>query len=394
MNELSDGLWALAAALALTAACFGAFGGRQRRFRGWHWWALALWLTTLGIVAVASGLSWLATVAALLLLQWPILTLVGLRRFHARIGLPGNERVDWLVLAASSVLAASAPLWQPDGAVAPLLPAAGAALVPLYAAGVVFGSAGGRDRLPLQTLGVTMLLVALGPLPASWPRYEFAPPIDLRAAAAGLAAIVTAFVAFTLVCERTERQLRDTHRRLRVLANIDALTQVPNRRHFRELANRALRQDAPGSAALLIFDIDHFKHVNDHLGHATGDRALRLVSTSVQELLRSHDVAGRHGGDEFVLLLRETRVRDAMGVANRIVGQLQLQSEIAALPLLSLSFGIVQVLPEEDLDDALRRADQALYEAKRQGRSRAVSAEGDEDRPVFSESRRLGLLPS
>jgi diguanylate cyclase (GGDEF)-like protein len=143
-----------------------------------------------------------------------------------------------------------------------------------------------------------------------------------------------------------------------------------------------------------MFDIDHFKGINDHLGHAAGDRALRLVSRSMQEHLRTQDVAGRHGGDEFVLLLRQTVVRDAMAVAARIVSRIQDQSEEACLPALTLSFGVVQLHHGEAVDDALRRADQALYEAKRQGRSRAVAAIGDEDRPVFTESQRLGLTPS
>jgi diguanylate cyclase (GGDEF)-like protein len=247
--------------------------------------------------------------------------------------------------------------------------------------------------VPLLWLSVTIALVALLPLPASWPGYELRPSIELRAAAATLGAVVMAFVALTLIFERTERQLRDTHRRLRLLANLDSLTNVPNRRHFHELATLALRHDSPGSATLLMFDIDHFKRINDQLGHAAGDRALRLVSASMIEHLRSHDVAGRHGGDEFALLLRDTAVAAAGGVAARIVADLQSNAQAAVLPRLSLSFGMVQMLPGEGIADALRRADQALYEAKRQGRSRAVTAEGDEDQPVFSESQRLGLTP-
>jgi diguanylate cyclase (GGDEF)-like protein len=198
----------------------------------------------------------------------------------------------------------------------------------------------------------------------------------------------------TLVFERTERQLRESQRRLRLLANLDALTQVPNRRHFTELAGQALRADPAGSAVLLLFDVDHFKQINDHLGHAAGDRALCLVAGSVLEHLRAQDVAGRHGGDEFVLLLRRATTRDAMGVASRIVAEVQRRAEPTPLPPLSLSFGMVQVGIDEDLDAALRRADQALYEAKRQGRSRAVAALGDEQQPVFSESKTLGLLPA
>src|SRR5262245_64948143 len=104
------------------------------------------------------------------------------------------------------------------------------------------------------------------------------------------------------------------------------LTQVPNRRRFEELARRALESDEAGSAALLLVDIDHFKQINDKLGHAAGDRALKLVSRCTLELLRSHDVAGRHGGDEFVMLLRRSSTQDAMHVAERLVSHLQLQA--------------------------------------------------------------------
>ena len=145
---------------------------------------------------------------------------------------------------------------------------------------------------------------------------------------------------------------------------------------------------------LLLFDIDHFKQINDRLGHPAGDRALCLVAGSVLEHLRTNDAAGRHGGDEFVLLLRRTTTEHGMGVAARIVAELQRRTRSTPLPPMSLSFGMVQLRAGEDIDAALRRADQALYEAKRQGRSRAVSASGDESRPVFSESKRLGLLPA
>jgi len=385
-----DILWFSAAALAVTSASLTGFGLRQQRYRGWRWWLAALWLTAAGVAAAALS-AWLAAPAVLLLVQWPVVTLIGVRRFHARTRLPGSERIDWAVLVVAGGLAASGPLWAADGTLAALVPASAAAGVHLYAACLLFCGPSGRDSLPLQWLGAAIALVALAPLPTAWPGYEVAAPIELRAVAAVLGAVVMAFVALTLVFERTERQLRDSQRRLRVLANTDSLTNVPNRRHFNELATLALRADAPGSATLLIFDIDHFKRINDRLGHAAGDRALRLVSASMTEHLRAHDVAGRHGGDEFVLMLRNTQVHDAGGVAARIVKRLQDQAEFSTLPRLSLSFGMVQVLPGEGIADALRRADQALYEAKRQGRSRAVTAQGDEEPPVFSESRPLGL---
>ena len=220
------------------------------------------------------------------------------------------------------------------------------------------------------------------------------PALTVRAHAAALAALLCAHIAMLLMGDRTERQLRDSRRRLRWLANIDALTHVPNRRHFSELATRALAADVAGSAALVLFDVDHFKQVNDHLGHAAGDRALRLVARCVQDVLRSSDVPGRHGGDEFVLLLRRANTAEAMAVADRIVTSVQAQARQAELPTLSLSFGIVHLHRHETLDDAMRRADQALYEAKRQGRSRAVAASGREGQPVFTDSQRVGLHPA
>jgi diguanylate cyclase (GGDEF)-like protein len=160
-----------------------------------------------------------------------------------------------------------------------------------------------------------------------------------------------------------------------------------------ELVTRA--GDAHEKVALLFLDLDNFKQINDSLGHAAGDRALKLVSRCTLELLRSNDVAGRHGGDEFVLLLRRSSTQDAMLVAERLVARLQAQAHMYSLPPLSLSFGIVQMRDGESIDDTLQRADQALYEAKRLGRSRAVASdEGDSEQPVFRSSQRLGLTAS
>jgi diguanylate cyclase (GGDEF)-like protein len=116
-----------------------------------------------------------------------------------------------------------------------------------------------------------------------------------------------------------------------------------------------------------------------------------LVADSLLEHLREQDAAGRHGGDEFVLLLRDADTSRAIGVAERIVRAVQRRAGAQHLPHLTLSFGVVQVKEREALEDAILRADQALFEAKRQGRNCAVAAAGDSAHPVFSESQRLGL---
>jgi len=390
MVHPTDTLGMAAAGLAVAAASLTAFGLRQRRYEGWQCWVAALWLTALGLVASAAAAALLAqALGTALLLQWPVCALVGLRRFHPRQALPGRAWADWGVLAGASLLAAGATLAGPG---AQGLGAAAWLGLHLYVATVLFMGPAGREFTPVQCLAATVAAAGLVPALLGLAGADTVHPALAQGAAAALGGVVLAFVAITLVCERTERQLRDSRRRLRVLANVDTLTQVPNRRHFRELAEHALRRDEPGTAALLIFDVDHFKQINDLFGHAAGDRALALVSSAMLDHLRAHDVPGRQGGDEFVLLLRRTAARDAMRVAGRIVHEVQRRAPLQQLPTVSLSFGVVQVGLGESVAAAMRRADQALYEAKRQGRSRAVAAIGNEDRPVFAESQRLGLI--
>ena len=394
MNYGNQVLWLAAAAICAAAASLMIFGMPRRRYGGWPLWLTSLWAVAAGLAlaATASGTAG-AIGAELLLLQWPVVSLIGVRRFHARLPLPGSERNDLTVLAIASLIVISAPLWPSDSGPNALAPSAASLMVHLYAACLLWCGPTGSDGAPLRWFGAALAVAAISPVLWALPASEALPSLALRGVATALAAVVMAFIVVALICDRTERQLRDSRRRLRVLANIDSLTNVPNRRHFQELASRVLAQDPPGSAALVIFDVDHFKLVNDHLGHAAGDRALRLVARCVLEVLRHQDVPGRHGGDEFVLLLRQASTTEAMAVANRIVGSVQGQTRNAGLPAMSLSFGIVHLQHSETLDEALRRADQALYEAKRQGRSRAVAAAGHEDSPVFTDSQRVGLTP-
>lgn len=395
MGPSSGALAVAAIGLTVAAAALARSGLRQRSFRGWRWWVAALAAGVAGVAAAPWGhLGRLPLFAVqAVLLCWPIFTLVGLRRFHARLGLPTSERTDWWVLAAG--LAALAAAGAPPAGPVPnvLMPGALALAVHLYAAAVMASSRTAEDAGALRLLAAVIALDALLPAVLGWAIGDTLqyPPSALRALAAAFGLIVAAFVTLVLMSERTERELRESRRRLRVLANTDPLTSVPNRRHFQDLANRVLRDGGAEPPVLLLFDIDHFKLINDKLGHAAGDRALRLVGRCMQGALRSHDLAGRLGGDEFALLLTGATLAQALGVAERIVTQLQTQSPEHRLPCLTMSFGVVHARPGEHVDDALRRADQALYEAKRQGRSRAVTAYGAEDGPVFSESQRLGL---
>ncbi|MBL8348549.1 MAG: GGDEF domain-containing protein [Rubrivivax sp.] len=395
-----DALQVAAATAAVAAASLTGFGLRHAQQRGWRWWMGAVWLAAFGTVLAATASHPVVRfLAEVLLLQWPLTLLIGLRRFHARGALPLHASVDFGALLFGVPALALAFAVAP--AQAPWAAAAAGSLALLYAAMVALRTPASHATPPMQALAASQCLLAFAPLAAlplqaasgidSLALRTALDPLVPRAVAAALGLMVAAFVLLTMVGQRTEQQLRESRQRLRTLANMDALTQVPNRRHFNDLAVVALRHDPPGSAVLLMFDVDHFKRINDTLGHAAGDRALTLVAGSMLEHLRAEDVPGRLGGDEFALLLRGAGVPAAMGVAERIVHAVQRRTGEQQLPRLTLSFGVVQVLGEEPLDEALRRADQALFEAKRQGRNCAVAAEGDEAHPVFSESQRLGL---
>lgn len=157
------------------------------------------------------------------------------------------------------------------------------------------------------------------------------------------------------------------YRRLEELALLDELTGVYNRRGFfrvaREELARADRQRCPVS--LVILDMDNFKRLNDTLGHLAGDRALQEVARTLREKLREGDIVGRYGGDEFLLLLPDTPATEAREVVERV--QRVLRKKEYAFPL-RLSAGIASWEPPTssppDLEDLLRRADRALYEAK------------------------------
>ncbi|MEQ5855256.1 diguanylate cyclase [Halomonas sp. EF61] len=167
---------------------------------------------------------------------------------------------------------------------------------------------------------------------------------------------------------------------LRELAERDALTGLANRRHFMKRAqvmlHRARVEEAP--FCLFMLDVDHFKTINDTWGHSQGDRVLIDIAEVCVASLRPSDLIGRFGGEEFVGVLPDTCLDDARAVAER------LQRAVAALPpqdegqtlALTVTIGIVEARPEDaDLEALIKRADEALYVGKRQGRDRVVVCE-------------------
>nr|WP_281396674.1 GGDEF domain-containing protein [Roseospira visakhapatnamensis] len=166
---------------------------------------------------------------------------------------------------------------------------------------------------------------------------------------------------------------------LQRLATIDELTGLFGRRHFMHLAERELarRHRTRGPVTAVMLDLDRFKHINDSHGHAVGDTVLRAMGEVLRGALRTLDLAGRLGGEEFAVLLPDTPLTCGQHIAER----LREATAVCAVGLpdggtvtFTASFGVAEHEPDESLDSLLHRADNALYEAKRTGRNRVVTA--------------------
>lgn len=221
---------------------------------------------------------------------------------------------------------------------------------------------------------VAMTLCALGPLPIL-----LLGPTDSQllvqylvymAIAIALAAVLRAFMAGTLFEQfRLEQQLREQ-------ANIDGLTGLLQRNRFLELARAALaelrRQQQP--ACMLFLDADHFKQLNDQHGHAAGDAALVALAATLRRQMRQGDLIGRIGGEEFAMLLPGNSLEQACRRAEQLR---QSMREIRRPDgPLTTSIGVAECSPDcsDDIDALLARADQAMRQAKREGRDRVVSS--------------------
>jgi diguanylate cyclase (GGDEF)-like protein len=171
--------------------------------------------------------------------------------------------------------------------------------------------------------------------------------------------------------ERIETSFRESTRH-------DILTGASTRRSFFETAQRIVERAARNGepVSLVMFDLDHFKRINDRRGHAVGDRVLRGFAESVRLMLRPSDVFGRFGGEEFILLLPATPVESAVGIAERIRRAFcEAYRSLDGMPLkATVSAGVAALQPGGNFDDALWEADRALYAAKEAGRNRVKRA--------------------
>ena len=186
--------------------------------------------------------------------------------------------------------------------------------------------------------------------------------------------------------KRLQERLRANYQRSLSLALTDELTGLYNRRYVFAHLNELLARMPEGGndTAVMLFDIDHFKQVNDRHGHPAGDEVLRELAERALRQVRSVDLVGRLGGEEFIVVMPETSIGGAAIVAERVRAAVAdelftLPGEGKALPV-TVSIGVAVTGPAEDkLDHLLKRADDALYAAKNAGRNRVIALTATRD---------------
>ncbi len=362
---------------------------QDRSIRALAWWGAAYLIggISVGIYTVQDSLSSALSMAignALLFVACGVIW-SGARLFHGRdvrpIGMFAGAMV-WLVALTIPGFAASA-----TGRIV-----LSSAAISAYTIMTAFEIWGGRrewllSRWPAFAVLVLQGIVFLSPIPivllapAEATLTEFAGNwFGIFALETLLYAIATAFIILTMAKERSER----IHR---TAATIDPLTEIFNRRALMDAGRRVLGRIAwdKEPAAVLMFDLDHFKKINDRFGHAVGDRALQTFARTAAAKLRATDIVGRLGGEEFAAVLPATNLQAAAIAAERVREAFEAAAkEIDGLPIGgTVSIGAAATdNPDADMDKLLALADQALYAAKASGRNRIVLSGSSEELAV------------
>jgi len=289
----------------------------------------------------------------------------------------------WSVVAVSALLLSYFTYMQPDTRIRIVIVSVAIAILMVRPVIALIAAVPGVSRrariftaVCLAGVGIVMLVRAV--LTTKWGSSADLLAPDFVQFASNLLFGVFAVLATLGVVWVEIEQLRAD---LAHLAMIDPLTAILNRRAFmleyeRELS-RCKREKT--ALALAIFDLDHFKDVNDTYGHLVGDKVLRAVADTLRASLRGHDVLGRYGGEEFALLMPRTDRAAAMAGTERArlaVGERPIEAGRLSIPI-TVSAGVAAYgIDGADWESLLRSADAALYEAKESGRNRVVAAHG------------------
>jgi len=181
-------------------------------------------------------------------------------------------------------------------------------------------------------------------------------------------------IAFHLSLQDKERELKERETELTHEANFDSLTQVYNRNMFQRLIKRKITdaQSNQKTFVLIMIDIDYFKKINDNFGHLVGDTALKNLVKSIQSHIRDNDLFARWGGEEFILCF-DVDMQTGLKISENLRKSVEIY-DFDTIKSMTCSFGITEFKNNDGIDSMIKRADDALYEAKRSGRNRVCQA--------------------
>ncbi|MGN0954496.1 sensor domain-containing diguanylate cyclase [Dialister sp.] len=168
-------------------------------------------------------------------------------------------------------------------------------------------------------------------------------------------------------------ELEESYRKLTYTATHDGLTRILNRGAIEKMFYEFRAKEDTADFCAIMVDLDQFKSINDTYGHHIGDQVLSETARILTAHLRSHDQAGRWGGDEFLILLPHVSLEDASRIAERLRAAIYKADILPPPSQITASFGTAQVLPHEEPDDFYKRIDHALYQAKGKGKNRVIT---------------------
>lgn len=268
----------------------------------------------------------------------------------------------------------------------PIAPSVRGALLILLIVVVVFCSfsLGRNDARKLAAFGITVMGAVMLYLAATDPA-TFVPAYELvHFSIASSMLVVVSFLAGQLNYLRNKvalqkQDLQKALERIQIMAAHDELTSLPNRRHMSEVLAAEERRHRMTNArsCVALLDIDFFKRINDTHGHIVGDEVLKGFSTHFKQCLRSTDVLARWGGEEFLFLMTDTDLETAATVLKRIQAQitaLYIDTLKTHLPV-TFSAGVTELGYHQSMNEAIGKADYAMYQAKAAGRNKVCAVE-------------------
>jgi len=233
--------------------------------------------------------------------------------------------------------------------------------------------------------------MAVGYLAVGWLLDRQGYPLSLafEGGVAGSVFVISVYAGVVFERLRAEREeMRDLRLRLADMALTDALTRLPNRRHFEEVLQAELDRVRRygGECSVAIADVDFFKHYNDKLGHLAGDRALRELADVMRRELRLHDMVARFGGEEFAMIMINAGKEESFPILERLRADVEdhpfRQRDIQPTGRLTISAGLAAFpVDGTTYDEILDAADKALYAAKHAGRNQIRLAGSSESEP-------------